>query len=91
MIWPGYSERRIDPYAASQTALQRPPLTFGLITTTVAPYCHTQPPPVLSLCHLTCTVGSLQLTLVEILGNRSQSLLLSMRDPTKFTVNFKHS
>lgn len=86
MIWPGYSERRIDPYAANQTALQRPPLTFGLITTTVAPYCHTQPPPVLSLCHLTCTVGSLQLTLVEI-----QCLLLSMRDPTKVTVNFKHS
>lgn len=32
-------------HAATLTALQRPPLTFGLITTTITPYGHTQPPP----------------------------------------------
>lgn len=94
-------EERLPPHthAASLTALQRPPLTFGLITTTITPYCHTQSPPPSLICHLTRSVNSLKVIRATVATNPSsritvgsrQRLLLIPDTVPKHTLKLLHS
>lgn len=81
----------MSPHAATLTALQRPLLTFGVIPTTITPYCHIQPPPSSQppSPHLYCKQpptdsgrGAVKPLSVSQLAPREQ---------TEVTVNSKHS